>query len=177
MLVLAVITVFVAGLMVGRTPEYLGKKIGAREIKLASLYFLTTPALVLARHRRRDGDRTGPGVDAQPGPHGLSRGALRVHLGRQQQRLGLRRAQRQHRLLQHALGVAMLLGRFLPDRASCWRWPARWPQQGTSPATAGTLPTHRPQFVGCSSSASSLIVAGLTFFPPSRSGPLAEGLS
>jgi len=48
MLVLAVLTVFVAGLMIGRTPEYLGKKIGSREIRLASLYFLTTPALVLS---------------------------------------------------------------------------------------------------------------------------------
>src|SRR5205814_4976332 len=46
-LVLAVLTVFVAGLMVGRTPEYLGKKIGAREVKFASMYFLTTPTLVL----------------------------------------------------------------------------------------------------------------------------------
>ena len=55
MLVLAVITVFVAGLMVGRTPEYLGKKIGAREIKFASLYFLTTPALVLVGTGGRDG--------------------------------------------------------------------------------------------------------------------------
>ena len=57
MLILAVITVFVAGLMVGRTPEYLGKKIGAREIKFASLYFLTTPALVLVGTAVGDGAR------------------------------------------------------------------------------------------------------------------------
>ena len=55
MLILAVITVFVAGLMVGRTPEYLGKKIGAREMKFASLYLLTTPALVLVGTGGRDG--------------------------------------------------------------------------------------------------------------------------
>ena len=54
-LVLAVITVFVAGLMVGRTPEYLGKKLGGREMKFASLYLLTTPLVVLVGHGDRDG--------------------------------------------------------------------------------------------------------------------------
>ena len=54
-LILAVITVFVAGLMVGRTPEYLGKKLGGREVKFASLYLLTTPALVLVGTAARDG--------------------------------------------------------------------------------------------------------------------------
>ncbi len=105
-LIIAVIAVFVAGLMVGRTPEYLGKKIGAREIKLASLYILTTPTLVLLG--------TGlsfaiPAVRADvekvsiwnPGPHGFSRGALRLHLGREQQRLGVRRTHREHPVAEH----------------------------------------------------------------------------
>ena len=72
MLILAVITVFVAGLMVGRTPEYLGKKIGAREIKFASLYFLTTPTLVLvgtAAAMALPGERA---AMLNAGPHGLS---------------------------------------------------------------------------------------------------------
>ena len=55
MLIMAIIAVFIAGLMVGRTPEYLGKKIGTREIKLAACYILITPALVLVLHRRGDG--------------------------------------------------------------------------------------------------------------------------
>ena len=55
MLIMAIIAVFIAGLMVGRTPEYLGKKIGTREIKFAACYILITPALVLVLHRRRDG--------------------------------------------------------------------------------------------------------------------------
>ena len=72
MLILAVITVFVAGLMVGRTPEYLGKKIGAREIKFASLYFLITPALVLigTAAAMATGNSARPMLNA--GPHGFS---------------------------------------------------------------------------------------------------------
>ena len=92
MLILAVITVFVAGLMVGRTPEYLGKKIGAREIKFASLYFLTTPALVLVGTAVGDGARrTQRASMLNTGAARPVRGALRVHLGEQQQRLGVRR--------------------------------------------------------------------------------------
>ncbi len=81
MLILAVITVFVAGLMVGRTPEYLGKKIGAREIKFASLYFLTTPTLVLVGTGVGDGHLLGQGRDAEHGRARPVRGAVRVHLG------------------------------------------------------------------------------------------------
>ncbi len=72
MLVLAVLAVFVAGLMVGRTPEYLGKKITAREMKLVSLYILTTPALVLAGTAIAMGLASGAVVDLQPEPHGFS---------------------------------------------------------------------------------------------------------
>ncbi len=60
MLIMAIIAVFIAGLMVGRTPEYLGKKIGTREIKLAACYILITPALVLMLHRRGDGPARRP---------------------------------------------------------------------------------------------------------------------
>src|SRR3954466_1257950 len=72
MLVLAVITVFVAGLMVGRTPEYLGKKIGSREIKFASLYLLTTPALVLIGAAIAMSLASARASMANPGAHGLS---------------------------------------------------------------------------------------------------------
>jgi K+-transporting ATPase ATPase A chain len=72
MLILAVITVFVAGLMVGRTPEYLGKKIGTREIKLASLYFLITPMLVLIGTAVAMATEVGRSAMLNSGPHGLS---------------------------------------------------------------------------------------------------------
>ena len=115
MLVLAVITVFVAGLMVGRTPEYLGKKIGAREIKFASLYFLTTPALVLVGtavgdgHRRRRGRRCStPARTACPrcstrSPRPATTTARRSPASRVNTPW-----------YNTALGLCMLLGRFLP---------------------------------------------------------------
>ena len=101
MLVLAVITVFVAGLMVGRTPEYLGKKIRAREVKFAALYILTTPAVVLIGTGVCDVDPVGPGVHGERRPARSVRGALRLHLAGQQQRQRLRRSDGQHELLQH----------------------------------------------------------------------------
>src|SRR5258706_7234535 len=72
MLILAVITVFVAGLMVGRTPEYLGKKIGSREMKFASLYLLTTPSLVLIGTAVAMSIPSARATMLNSGPHGLS---------------------------------------------------------------------------------------------------------
>ena len=94
MLVLAIVTVFVAGLMVGRTPEYLRKKITVREIKLVSLYILTMPVLVLAGTGLAMSLPEPKDVDPQPGSARAVRGALRVHVRHQQQRLGVRRASR-----------------------------------------------------------------------------------
>lgn len=111
MLILAIITVFVAGLMVGRTPEYLGKKITPREIKLAASYFLVTPLLVLtgtsiamAMPEQRDSM-------LNTGPHGLG-GVVRLHFRGQQQRLGVRRHQRQHPVVQHRARLGDAAGTF-----------------------------------------------------------------
>ena len=148
MLVLAVITVFVAGLMVGRTPEYLGKKIGAREIKFASLYFLITPALVLIGTAAAMATRNQRDAHAQRRPARVLRGAVRVHLGRQQQRLRVRRHHRRTPpWCNTALGLAMLLGRFLPI-VLVLGLAGSLARQQPVPASAGTLPTHRPLFVG-----------------------------
>ena len=101
MLILAVITVFVAGLMVGRTPEYLGKKINPREIKLAASYFLVTPLIVLvgtAIAMALPGERASM---LNTGPHGLSEVLYAFTSACQQQRLGFRGHQRQHRVVQH----------------------------------------------------------------------------
>ena len=101
MLILAVITVFVAGLMVGRTPEYLGKKITPREIKLAASYFLVTPLIVLTGTAIAMATARPTSRDAQQRSARAVGGAVRVHLRGQQQRLGVRRHHRQHRLVQH----------------------------------------------------------------------------
>ncbi len=108
MLILAVITVFVAGLMVGRTPEYLGKKITPREIKLAATLFPDHAAARADRHRGRDGDARPAGRHAEHRAARAVGSVVRVHLRGQQQRLGVRRHHRQHRVVQH--------------RTRAWRW-------------------------------------------------------
>ena len=83
LLVLVILAVFIAGLMVGRTPEYLGKKIQAAEVKLVVIYILVMPAIVLVGHRDLDVRELGvERLDLQPGRARLHRAALRVHLGR-----------------------------------------------------------------------------------------------
>jgi K+-transporting ATPase ATPase A chain len=174
MLVLAVITVFVAGLMVGRTPEYLGKKLGARELKFASLYLLTTPALVLVG--------TGlamamPGQRAamwNSGPHGLSEVLYAFtssanNNGSAFAGLGVNTV-----WYNYALGIVMLLGRFLPIVFILGLAGSLAGQQPT-PRSNGTLPTHRPLFVGMLTGVTVIVVA-LTYFPALALGPLAEGL-
>ena len=91
MLLFVILAVFVAGLMVGRTPEYLGKKIEAREVKMAVLAILVLPLAILGftAVSVRAADRPSPGI-AEPGPARLHRDPLRLHLGGGEQRLGLR---------------------------------------------------------------------------------------
>ena len=114
MLILAVITVFVAGLMVGRTPEYLGKKISAARNQARRKLLPGHPADRAGRHRARDGPARASGGYAQPRPARAVRGALRLHLGGEQQRLRIRRHHVNTDWYNTALGMAMLLGRFLP---------------------------------------------------------------
>ena len=90
MLLFVLLAVFLAGLMVGRTPEYLGKKIGAREIKLVAIGTLAVPLVVLVAHRDRDRDAARARVDLRRRAAGVLRDALRLHLAGQQQRLGVR---------------------------------------------------------------------------------------
>jgi potassium-transporting ATPase potassium-binding subunit len=174
MLVLAVVTVFVAGLMVGRTPEYLGKKLGAREMKFASLYILTTPALVLIG--------TGlamalPGERASMlnhGPHGFSEVLYAFTSAANNNGSAFAGITVNGVWYDTVLGLAMLLGRFLP-MIFVLALAGSLARQRPVPATAGTLPTHRPQFVGLLTGVV-LIVVGLTYFPALSLGPLAEGL-
>ncbi|MFF2493927.1 potassium-transporting ATPase subunit KdpA [Agromyces sp. NPDC058064] len=180
MLVLAVIAVFIAGLLVGRTPEYLGKKIGPREIKLASLYTLVTPTLVLAGTAlsfaipgvREDVEATSIW---NPGIHGMSEVLYAFTSASNNNGSAFAGLTANTPWFNTALGVAMLLGRFIPIVLVLALAGSLAAQQKV-PETAGTLPTHRPQFVGLLVGVTVLITA-LTYFPVLTLGPLAEGLS
>ena len=96
MLLFVILAIFVAGLMVGRTPEYVGKKIEAKEVKMAMLAILILPLMYPRLDGGRRGDPDSGRLDGQPGAARLHRDPLRLHLADRQQRLGLRRPHRQH---------------------------------------------------------------------------------
>lgn len=179
MLVLAVIAVFVGGLMVGRTPEYLGKKLGPREIKLASLYILVTPTLVLAGTAlsfaipavRADVEATSIW---NPGVHGFSEVLYAFTSAANNNGSAFAGLTANTPWFNTALGVAMLLGRFVPI-VLVLALAGSLAAQDKVPSTAGTLPTHRPLFVGLLTGVV-VIVTALTYFPVLALGPLAEGL-
>jgi K+-transporting ATPase ATPase A chain len=173
LLVLAVITVFVAGLMVGRTPEYLGKKIGGREIKFASLYFLTTPMLVLIGTAAAFA--TGNSSTAlNVGPHALSEVLYAFTSASNNNGSAFAGITVNTPWWDTALGLCMLLGRFLPI-VLVLGLAGSLARQKPVPASDGTLPTHRPLFVGMVVGVTLVLVA-LTFLPALALGPLAEGL-
>jgi len=173
-LVLAVLSVFIAGLMVGRTPEYLGKKIAGREVKFASLYLLTTPTLVLVG--------TGlamalPGERAamlNSGPHGLSEVLYAFTSAANNNGSAFAGLSVNTTWYNTALGIVMLLGRLVP-MIFVLGLAGSLARQRPVPASAGTLPTHRPLFIGLLTGVTVIVVA-LTYFPALALGPLAEGL-
>ncbi|HEV7204512.1 MAG TPA: potassium-transporting ATPase subunit KdpA [Jatrophihabitans sp.] len=174
MLVLAVLTVFVAGLMVGRTPEYLGKKLGGREVKFASLYLLTTPALVLggtALAMALPGERAGM---LNAGPHGLSEVLYSFTSAANNNGSAFAGISVNTAWYNYALGIVMLLGRFLPI-IFVLGLAGSLARQQPVPVSDGTLPTHRGLFVGMLTGVTVIVVA-LTYFPALALGPLAEGL-
>ncbi len=179
MLVLAVLAVFVGGLLVGRTPEYLGKKLGPREVKLASLYILVTPTLVLVGTAL---SFAVPAVRADvvatsllnPGPHGLSEVLYAFTSASNNNGSAFAGLTADTPWFNTALGAAMLLGRFVPV-VFVLALAGSLAAQDRVPATPGTLPTHRPQFVGLLVGVTVLVTA-LTYFPVLALGPLAEGL-
>ncbi|MFI6920060.1 potassium-transporting ATPase subunit KdpA [Nonomuraea spiralis] len=175
MLILAVITVFVAGLMVGRTPEYLGKRIGAREIKLASLYFLVTPALVLIGTAFAMGSPQQRAGMLNGGPHGLSEVLYAFTSASNNNGSAFGGLTVNTPWYDVALGLCMVFGRFLPI-ILVLALAGSLAAQSPVPAGAGTLPTHRPQFVGMVVGVTVILVA-LTFLPALALGPIAEGLS
>ena len=173
-LILAVITVFVAGLMVGRTPEYLGKKIGAREIKFASLYFLTTPTLVLVGTATAMANAAARASMLNPGAHGLSEVLYAYTSASNNNGSAFAGISVNTPWYNTTLGLAMLLGRFLPI-VFVLGLAGSLAAQKPTPESAGTLPTHRPLFIGMLVGVT-LITVALTYLPALALGPLAEGL-
>ncbi|MDN4612854.1 potassium-transporting ATPase subunit KdpA [Leifsonia sp. F6_8S_P_1B] len=178
-LVLAVIAVFIAGLLIGRTPEYLGKRIGPREIKLAGLYILVMPATVLIGTAlsfvlpgvRESVEKTSI---LNPGVHGMSEVLYAFTSAANNNGSAFAGLTANTPWMNTALGVAILVGRFVPI-VFVLALAGSLAAQDKVPANAGTLPTHRPQFVGLLTTVTVLVTA-LTFFPVLTLGPLAEGL-
>ncbi|MFJ9674755.1 potassium-transporting ATPase subunit KdpA [Streptomyces sp. NPDC101221] len=175
MLVMAVVAVFVAGLMVGRTPEYLGRKIGTREIKYAACYILITPALVLVLTAAAMALPTPGDSMTNTGAHGFSEILYAYTSAANNNGSAFAGLNADTQWFNTTLGLAMLLGRFLP-MVFVLALAGSLAGQQPVPATAGTLRTEKPLFSGLLVGAV-LIITGLTYFPALALGPLAEGLA
>ncbi|PIM69115.1 potassium-transporting ATPase subunit KdpA [Streptomyces sp. JV178] len=175
MLIMAVIAVFIAGLMVGRTPEYLGKKIGTREIKLAACYLLVTPALVLVLTSVAMALPTPAHSMTNSGAHGFSEILYAYTSGANNNGSAFAGLNANTEWFNTTIGLAMLLGRFLP-MVFVLALAGSLAEQQPIPVTAGTLRTEKPLFTGLLVGAI-LIITGLTYFPALALGPLAEGLA
>ncbi|HEY6278487.1 MAG TPA: potassium-transporting ATPase subunit KdpA [Streptosporangiaceae bacterium] len=173
-LVLAIVTVFVAGLMVGRTPEYIGKKIRPTEMKYAALYFLTLPVVILTAAGLSIGLKIGQKAIFNPGPHGLTEvvyayASMANNNGSAFAGLGTGAL-----WYQVVGGIVMLLGRFAPEIFALGL-AGSLARQSPVPASAGTLDTRTPLFVAMVVGVI-LVLVGLTYFPALALGPFAEGL-
>ncbi|MFH8467828.1 potassium-transporting ATPase subunit KdpA [Streptomyces sp. NPDC017991] len=175
MLIMAIIAVFIAGLMVGRTPEYLGKKIGTREIKFAALYILVTPALVLVLTAAAMALPTPGNSMTNTGAHGFSEILYAYTSAANNNGSAFAGLNADTQWFNTTLGLAMLLGRFLP-MVFVLALAGSLAGQRPVPATAGTLRTDKPLFTGLLVGAI-LVLTGLTYFPALALGPLAEGLA
>jgi potassium-transporting ATPase potassium-binding subunit len=175
MLMLAVVTVFLAGLMVGRTPEYLGKKIGQREIVLVAAYVLTTPFLLLVGIAVAVSFDDGPAGVLNSGPHGFSEMLYAVTSAANNNGSAFGGLTSGTPFWNTLLGLLMLFGRFLPI-VFVLALAGRFAAARRAPAGAGTLPTHTPLFALLLSGVA-LVVVGLTYVPVLILGPIAESLS
>jgi K+-transporting ATPase ATPase A chain len=173
-LIVAIVAVFIAGLMVGRTPEYLHKKITGREIKLVSLYILTTPVIVLIGTGIAMSVANAKASILNPGPHGLSEVLYAFMSTANNNGSAFAGLSGNTSFYNIALGLSVLAGRLIPILLALGL-AGSLARQRSVPATAGTLPTHTALFVLLLAGVI-VIVAGLTFFPALALGPLAEGL-
>ncbi len=175
MLIMAIIAVFIAGLMVGRTPEYLGKKIGTRQIKFAACYILVTPALVLCFTAASFVLDTPANSMTNSGAHGFSEILYAYTSGANNNGSAFAGLNADTQWFNSTIGIAMLLGRFLP-MVFVLALAGSLAEQTPVPETAGTLRTEKPLFTGLLVG-TIMIITGLTYFPALALGPLAEGLA
>jgi K+-transporting ATPase ATPase A chain len=172
MLVFAVIAVFVAGLMVGRTPEYLGKKIEAFEMKMASLVILIPAAAVLVGTAIAVAAEAGLGGISNPGPHGFTEVLYAFSSAANNNGSAFAGLNADSIFYNLSLGIAMLIGRFwvmIPVLAMA----GSLARKKVIPSGPGTLPTHTPLFVLLLAGVV-LLVGALTFLPALALGPIAE---
>ena len=175
MLMFAIIAVFVAGLMVGRTPEYLGKKIEAYEMKMSSLVILITPALVLIGTSVGVVTAAGKAGIANPGIHGFSEILYAFSSASNNNGSAFAGLSANTPFYNTALGLCMLFGRYwlaVPVLAIA----GALARKKIVPVGAGTLPTHTPLFVGLLVGVV-LLVGALTFVPALALGPIVEHLT
>ncbi|MBV8890168.1 MAG: potassium-transporting ATPase subunit KdpA [Alphaproteobacteria bacterium] len=175
MLLFAIVAVFVAGLMVGRTPEYVGKKIGAKEVKMAMLAILILPLSMLGFTALAVVLPAGTAALANAGPHGFSEALYAYVSATGNNGSAFAGLSANTPFWNDTLGIAMLVGRFLfivPMLAVAGSLAAK----KIVPASAGTFPTHGGLFVGLVVGVI-LIIGGLTFFPAVALGPIVEHLA
>jgi K+-transporting ATPase ATPase A chain len=173
LLINALLAVFIAGLMVGRTPEYLGKKIQAAEMKLVTLYILAMPIALLGFAAASV--VIGSAATFQDGPHGLSEVLYNFASAANNNGSAFAYQGTGTQWYTVTQGLAMLVGRFLliiPALGIAGALAGK----PTVPTTNGTLPTHTPLF-GVLIAGVVLVVTGLTFFPALALGPILEHLS
>lgn len=172
MLVMVVLTVFIAGLMVGRTPEYLGKKIEAKDVKLAMLYVLIFALSILGLSAWSSVADYGASKVNNTGPHGLSEIVYAFTSATGNNGSAFAGITVNTLWYNTTLGLAMLLGRFfmiIPMMGIAGNLASK----KAAPSSAGTFPVHTPLFVGLLVSVI-LIVGALTFFPMLSLGPIVE---
>ncbi len=175
MLLFAILAVFIAGLMVGRTPEYLGKKIEAKEVKMAMLAVLVLPLAILGFAAIATVVEAGLAGPANAGPHGFSEILYAYTSGTGNNGSAFAGISANTMFYNTTIGLAMFIGRFLmivPMMAIAGSLAAK----KIVPASAGTFPTHGPLFVGLVIGVI-VIVGGLTYFPALALGPLVEHLA
>jgi potassium-transporting ATPase potassium-binding subunit len=174
MLAFVIVAVFIAGLMVGRTPEYLGKKIGSFEMKMASLVILITPAVVLVGTAVAVVTDAGQAGASNPGAHGFSQILYAFSSASNNNGSAFAGLNGNTQFYNFMLGLAMFFGRFwskIPILAIAGSLVAK----KLTPVGAGTLATHTPLFVVLLIG-TVLLVAALTFFPALALGPIVEHL-
>jgi K+-transporting ATPase ATPase A chain len=172
MLIFAILGVFIAGLMIGRTPEYLGKKIEAFQMKMASVFILTTPLVVLFGTAVAVMTSAGKAGVSNPGAHGFSEILYAFSSAANNNGSAFAGLSANTVFYNVALGLAMYIGRFWPIVAAL-AIAGSLAAKKRVPVTMGTMPTHGPLFVALLIG-SILLIGVLTYVPALALGPVVE---